>query len=439
METVRATLVAHDIPTQSSQFPPGRRRARCGLGRPLDSARAPARRPGPEQPHHARVHRHRTPGSGPQPARVHGRARRAGGGRVRRRQLADAAGEDAGRESLREARAVGRIQGMRDTRRLPRGARSPGRRRGDDLDARPLARADGRRGTQGRQGRLARETHDALRQRRPHHRQPREAAQPRLPRGQRVPLARALPPRRGAGAQRAPRHAAHDPIEFAARAVSGRTGGRRHAARRVGLRHVARARTAGALHAEARARAARPPQPSGLVSQPPVRRRHAHQLGRAPQRHRDVGERHRAHRSHRSAGHGQLPRRRGVERARELRRDVPVRQRRPDDVQDGRAARPLRGRQGLAAGQLLEVRRAPRPDRGEFPHHPEGTDRRGRVALPAPERARGLHRGGQDARPDDGGRRGRTAGDDALPPAAHRHRAWRRDAAVGSRQRTLSE
>ena len=62
----------------------------------------------------------------------------------------------------------------------------------------------------------------------------------------------------------------------------------------------------GALHAEARAQPARPEGPARLVPQHDVRRRHAHQLGRASGRHLPVGQRHRAHRPDRGAGHRQV-------------------------------------------------------------------------------------------------------------------------------------
>ena len=93
-------------------------------------------------------------------------------------------------------------------------------------------------------------------------------------------------------------------------------------------------------------------EPSRLDAQPRLLRRHDHQLGHAPQRHRPVGRRHRAHRPGRDQGHRQVPRRQGLERAGEVRRLVQVRQRHGAVLPDGQAARALRGRARLDPGQL---------------------------------------------------------------------------------------
>ena len=58
----------------------------------------------------------------------------------------------------------------------------------------------------------------------------------------------------------------------------------------------------------------------------------------------------------------------------------------------------------------------------------------GELRLPAAERARRLHRGREDPRPDDGGRGGRPTHDLALPPRVRLDPARRREAEVGSGQ-----
>ena len=143
------------------------------------------------------------PGAGAEHPGVHGRPRRAGRGRLRRGQLAPRRGEDAGRGALREARA----------RRAPSRAAPPTRTSancwpGRDIDAvmistpdhwhAPMAAAALRAGKDVAlekpitrfisEGRVARRS--------------RGDAQARLPRRQRVPVARALPPRGRTRAQR---------------------------------------------------------------------------------------------------------------------------------------------------------------------------------------------------------------------------------------------
>ena len=178
-----------------------RSRLRPGLGRER----------GAQQPDHDRHDRRRPPGAGLQPALLHQPTRLRGGGPLRCRPLA--AGSDRGTDGIllrRKEEPLSQDPQLPALRRLPRGARPAGRRCGNDLDPRPLARAHVGAGDQGRQGRLLRETLDPQHRRRPSAQRFSYEAPAGVPHGQRVPLPAAVSSGRGTGAQR-PRSASCTP------------------------------------------------------------------------------------------------------------------------------------------------------------------------------------------------------------------------------------
>ena len=246
-------------------------------------------------------------------------------------------------------------------RRFPRHPCPQGRRRRDDLHARPLARADGRGRLRGRQGRLARKAHH------PHHRRGTPAqrhgrqAGAHLPRRQRAALQQDRTPGGHAGAQRADRPGPHG--------QRGRAGKRRRLPAPAGnarpqgarLRALAGAGPPGVLHREARpqAQVVRPP---GLDAPPLLLRRHDHQLDDALERRGHVGDRPGADRAGRDRGDRHLPAAGELlERAHEVRRqdafcgrrevDLPDRVPLPENRRDRRLGPrrlpPAQGRAGL--------------------------------------------------------------------------------------------
>ena len=234
-------------------------------------------------------------------------------------------------------------RGLHRPPRLPRGARPRRRRRGDDRDARPLARPDRDRGGEGRQARLGREAaHDlgrggprAVRRGRPRGR--------RLAHGQRVPLAAALRARGRARPQRPHREAPHDPHRRPRR-HAGHPAAAGHAGpARARLREVARAGARGPVHREARPRPPRPRVAPELDAHLRLRGRDDRELGHPPQRHRPVGERQRDDRAGRGGGRGRVhegP----VEHGPALRGPLPLRERGRARLPLRHAVHPLRGR-----------------------------------------------------------------------------------------------
>ena len=205
------------------------------------------------------------------------------------------------------------------------------------------------------------------------------------------------------------------------------------AAAGTGLRPVARARPGRAVHPEAGARAARPEEPAGLVPQPAVRRRHADQLGRAPQRHRAVGQRHRAHRARSRSG---PPASSTTGRSGTCSSSFDAWYRFANGVEMfytmGEPHVRFEGDKGWI--QVNYFKTAGTPSCSKPATRPSCRRRSALASCSSrSERARRLHRGRQDARPDAGRRGGRPAHDFALPPGVHLDPARRRDTAAGTR------
>ena len=219
----RVSLSHHASPS----FPPVRRAGCSRRRRPADPPVASLRGTGPVQSRQARLHRHRPTGAGHEPARVHGGAWRAGGGRVRRGQLARRSGQGARRVAPTRSSAV-----WAATAAATRIATSARCSRGKDVDAVMISTPDHWHVPMAL---MALSAGKDVSLEKPITRYIGEGRrlvevvakqQARVPGRQRVPLARTIPSRRGTGAQRPPRHAQDDSRVVAEGAVPRRGRGR---------------------------------------------------------------------------------------------------------------------------------------------------------------------------------------------------------------------